>query len=151
MTVDDNAATTRRRVLGGIGIGAAVAAGLPSASLALGAPPDDEQMKVVIHVGEPGGWAPALSNLDNMTRLHPDGAYRLVVDGTAVYVLSGPSDLTPRLEALSKAGVTMLVCPNALHEHGIEPSQMPAFVDTSVPGVVALVQANRDGLVYVKP
>jgi intracellular sulfur oxidation DsrE/DsrF family protein len=147
--------TTRRQVIGGFG--AVTMTALPFASAAraqdsVPATPDGEdRMKVVLHVGESGGWAPALSNLDNMTSLHPDGEYRLVSDGTGVYFLAGPSDLTPRLEALAGKGVKIQVCPNALKEHGIAPSQLPSVIDTTVPGVVALVQAAQDGLVYVKP
>lgn len=146
---------TRRGVIAGMG--AAAVTGLPAAALARGGTPEPATgdsagvMKVVLHVGEPGGWMPALSNLDNMTALHPDGAYRLVSDGIGVYFLAGPSDLTPRLEALAARGVRIQVCPNALKEHGIAPSQLPEFIDTAVPGVVALVNAARDGLVYVKP
>ena len=55
------------------------------------------------------------------------------------------------LEHLAGAGVQLQVCPNALHEHGIDPGTIPTFAQTNLGGVVALVLAHHEGFVYVKP
>ncbi|MFM9105838.1 MAG: hypothetical protein ACKOWF_03985 [Chloroflexota bacterium] len=140
--------TRRRAVIGGLG--AAIVAA-PAAGAAPATPAAEDPMRVVLHVGEPGGWAPALSNLDNMTSLHPDGEFRLVADGLSVYMIAGPSDLYPKLETMASRGAAIMICPNALREHGIAPSQLPAYMDASEPGVVALARAQREGFAYVKP
>jgi len=55
------------------------------------------------------------------------------------------------LTQLVAAGVELQVCPNALQEHGIDPTTIPTFAQTSLGGVVALVLAQHEGFAYVKP
>ena len=76
---------------------------------------------------------------------------RVVVDGSAVLNLQGGNSVTNELTKLAAAGVEVQVCPNALKEHQIDPATIPSYADTSLGGVVALVQAHREGFVYVKP
>ena len=59
--------------------------------------------------------------------------------------------LQHELGQLAGSGVQLQVCPNALHEHGIDPATIPSFAQTSLGGVVALVLAQQEGFVYVKP
>ena len=111
-------------------------------------PPD---FKVVLHVSEEQHWAYARSNLANLTHDWPRARIRVVVDGSAVYTLQGDNDLTAGLAAAAAAGVEFQVCPNALREHGIDPSTIPAFAQVKLGGVVALVAAQHEGYAYVKP
>ncbi|MGI9253838.1 MAG: DsrE family protein [Thermomicrobiales bacterium] len=143
--------SSRRTVIGGLGA-AMTAAALPAAALAQGTPAADAaQVRVVFHVASPDHWDYALSNLDNLLKAAPDGAYQVVTDGTAVYVLAGANDIVAHLGRLSEAGVFIRVCPNALAEHAIDVSELPAWMNTELGGVLALVEANRAGYVYVKP
>jgi uncharacterized protein len=111
-------------------------------------PPD---FKVVLHAAEEQNWPYVLSNLRNLTQEWPRAHLRVVVDGTAVYTLQGENDLTTELAKMDAAGVEVHVCPNALHEHQIDPTTIPSYAQTSLGGVVALVLAQHEGFVYVKP
>ena len=107
--------------------------------------------KVVLHAAEVQNWPYVLSNLRNLTQEWPRAQLRVVVDGSVVTSLQGANNLTTELAQLAGAGVQLQVCPNALHEHGIDPGSIPSFAQTSLGGVVALVQAHHEGFVYVKP
>jgi len=111
-------------------------------------PPD---FKVVLHAAEVQNWPYVLSNLRNLTQEWPRAQLRIVVDGSAVTSLQGTNNLTTELAQFNTAGVELQVCPNALREHGIDPATIPAFAQTSLGGVVALVLAHQEGFVYVKP
>jgi uncharacterized protein len=107
--------------------------------------------KVVLHAAEVQNWPYVLSNLNNLSQEWPRAQLRVVVDGSAVTSLQGTNNLTTELAQLAGAGVQLQVCPNALHEHGIDPGSIPSFAQTSLGGVVALVLAHQEGFVYVKP
>jgi intracellular sulfur oxidation DsrE/DsrF family protein len=124
----------------------------PAASQAVAATPAiPADFKVVLHAAEVQNWPYVLSNLRNLTQEWPQAQLRVVVDGSAVTSLQGTNNLTTELAQLTGAGVELQVCPNALHEHGIDPGTIPTFAQTSLGGVVALVVANHEGFVYVKP
>lgn len=114
-----------------------------------GGVPDD--FKVVLHAAEVQNWQYVLSNLRNLTAEWPRARLRVVVDGSAVLALQGENAITREWASLAEAGVDLRVCPNALHEHQIDPATIPAFANTSLGGVIALVQAHQEGFVYVKP
>src|SRR4051812_32378390 len=154
---------SRRRALQSVGATLITAAGFaehapdalaqsPATSVAVAAtptiPPD---FKVVLHAAEVQNWPYVLSNLRNLTQEWPQAQLRVVVDGSAVTSLQGTNNLTTELAQLNAAGVELQVCPNALHEHEIDPATMPAFAQTTLGGVVALVLAYHEGFVYVKP
>jgi intracellular sulfur oxidation DsrE/DsrF family protein len=69
----------------------------------------------------------------------------------AVTGLQGENNLTTELGRLAAVGVQVQVCPNALHEHRIDPATMPDYAQTSLGGIMALVLAHQEGFVYVKP
>ncbi len=89
--------------------------------------------------------------MKNLTQEWPQAQLRVVVDGSAVASLQGANNLTTELAQLAEAGVQLQVCPNALHEHGIDPGTIPTFAQTNLGGVVALVLAQHEGFAYVKP
>jgi intracellular sulfur oxidation DsrE/DsrF family protein len=107
--------------------------------------------KVVLHAAEVENWPYVLSNLKNLTQEWPQAQLRVVVDGSAVTSVQGTNNLTTELAQLAEAGVQLQVCPNALREHGIDPGTIPAYAQTSLGGVVALVLAHHEGFAYVKP
>jgi intracellular sulfur oxidation DsrE/DsrF family protein len=124
----------------------------PAASPAVAATPAiPADFKVVLHAAEVQNWPYVLSNLRNLTQEWPRAQLRVVVDGSAVTSLQGTNNLTNQLAQLAEADVQLQVCPNALHEHGIDPGAIPSFAQTSLGGVVALVLAHHEGYVYVKP
>jgi uncharacterized protein len=154
---------SRRRALQTAGAALVAAAGItehaadasaqsPSASPAVAATPAiPADFNVVLHAAEVQNWPYVLSNLRNLTQEWPQARLRVVVDGSAVTSLQGTNNLTTELAQFAGAGVELQVCPNALHEHGIDPGTIPTFAQTSLGGVVALVLAHHEGFVYVKP
>jgi uncharacterized protein len=149
---------SRRGALGQLGAALAagsVAAARPEALLAQEATPEGgspvpPDFKVVLHASYEQHWVYVMSNLRNLQHLWPEAKLRVVVDGSAVYTLQGENKLTSELAKLA-AKAEIFVCPNALREHGIEASTIPAFANTEFGGVEALVLANQEGFVYVKP
>jgi intracellular sulfur oxidation DsrE/DsrF family protein len=115
------------------------------------APEIPADFKVVLHAAEEQNWQYVLSNLRNLTEEWPEAHLRVVVDGSAVLNLQGGNSITNELTKLAAAGVEMQVCPNALKEHQIDPATIPTYAQTTLGGVVALVLAQREGFVYVKP
>ena len=154
---------SRRRALQTAGAALVIASGIaentpdaraqsPAASPAVVATPTmPADFKVVLHAAEVQNWPYVLSNLRNLTQEWPQARLRVVVDGSAVTSLQGTNNLTTELTQLAGAGVQLQICPNALREHGIDPATVPAFAQTSLGGVVALVLAHHEGFVYVKP
>ena len=151
--MDDNAAVDRDR-RGALLTGAAAAAGLLAAGAASGqapAAPSPRPLKIVLHVSDPDGWAPALSNAKNLAAQHPSIRVRIVTDGGGVYGLQGANDLSALMAAVAKGGVQFEACHNALDEKKIAPASLPSFVKVVPAGVIALAQAQADGYAYVKP
>jgi len=158
-----DAAWSRRRALQSAGAAVVTAAGIvehaqsaaaqsPTGSPAVAATPAiPADFKVVLHAAEVENWPYVLSNLKNLTHDWPQAQLRVVVDGSAVTSLQGVNNLTTELAQLAGAGVQLQVCPNALHEHGIDPGTIPTYAQTNLGGVVALVLAQHEGFAYVKP
>ncbi len=151
--------TVNRRTALAAGAGA-VAIGVvghhPARSLAQDATPAaipdvPEDFKVVLHAAQEQDWIYVLSNLDNLTTEWPQASLRVVVDGSSVYTLASDNDLSTHLGELAEKGVEVHVCPNALKEHQIDASAIPAWALTNLGGVVALVQAMNQGFLYIKP
>jgi uncharacterized protein len=157
-----DAGWSRRRALQSAGAALVTAVGIaghapdaaaqsPAASPAAATPTIPADFKVVLHAAEVQNWPYVLSNLRNLTQEWPRSQLRVVVDGSAVTSLQGENNLTAELAKFARAGVQLQVCPNALHEHGIDPATIPSLAQTSLGGVVALVVAHHEGFVYVKP
>jgi intracellular sulfur oxidation DsrE/DsrF family protein len=111
-------------------------------------PPD---FKVVPHAAEVENWQFVLSNVRNLTTEWPRARLRVVVDGSAVTALQGENNLTIELGTLAAQGVVVQICPNALHDHDINPATVPTYAQITLGGVVALVLAQHEGYAYVKP
>ena len=150
---------TRRGALKRMGATVAVAGAMaPAARLAAaqegtpaGTPVVPPDFRVVLHAAEEQHWVYVLSNLRNLTQEWPEARLRVVVDGSAVFNLQGENAITRELGKVVTAGVEVQVCPNALREHEIDAASIPPYAQTTLGGVVALVLAQREGFVYVKP
>jgi intracellular sulfur oxidation DsrE/DsrF family protein len=148
---------SRRRALQSAGVALVTAVGIAEhapgavAQTPAATPTIPADFKVVLHAAEVQNWQYVLSNLRNLTQEWPRARLRVVVDGSAVTSLQGANNLTAELDTFAKAGVELQVCPNALHEHGIDPATIPTFAKTDLGGVVALVLAQHEGFAYVKP
>src|SRR3954471_4604073 len=155
-----DAAWSRRRALQSAGAAVVTAVAIaehaqdtaaqsPTGSPAVAATPAiPADFKVVLHAAEVENWPYVLSNLKNLTQEWPRAQLRVVVDGSAVTSLQGTNNLTTELAQLAGAGVQVQVCPNALHEHAIDPGTIPSYAQTNLGGVVALVLAQHEGFAY---
>ncbi len=132
----------------------AAAAGMLVAGVAAAqtpAAPAPGALRIVLHVSDPDGWPPALSNAKNLTAQFPTIKVKIVTDGGGVYGLQGANDLVSSMAAVARAGVPIEACHNALDEKRIAPASLPAFVKVVPAGVIALAQAQAEGYAYVKP
>jgi intracellular sulfur oxidation DsrE/DsrF family protein len=125
--------------------------GLAQEATPAAVPDVPNDFKVVLHAAQEQDWVYVLSNLENLTHEWPNASLRVVVDGSSVYTLASENDLSSRLGAQVEKGVEVYVCPNALREHKIDVSEVPAWAKTGLGGVVALVQAMNQGYHYIKP
>ena len=155
MREERTAAVSRRSALrlgaGSLAAGLVTAAAVRAEAQQTSASRAKGPLKIVFHVSDPDGWAPALSNVRNMVAQHPDAKLRLVVDGGGVYLLAGMNDMTPLFARYAADGVEFQACHNALREKKIDPASVPAGVKVVPAGVVALTESQRDGYAYIKP
>jgi intracellular sulfur oxidation DsrE/DsrF family protein len=105
----------------------------------------------VLHAAQADHWVYVQSNIRNLQEEWTEARIRVIVDGNAVSALVGESDLTTALADAIAKGLQLYICPNALREHGIPIDQVRLDADVELGGVIALVLANQDGYVYVKP
>ena len=110
-----------------------------------------KELKIVLHVDEPGRWMAALSNLRNLTRDYPAARVRVVVNGEGIYAFQGTNDLTRRMAGAAGHGVEFQVCENSLRSHRVDAATLPEYVKPVPAGVVALAEAQADGFAYIKP
>ncbi|GAA5534014.1 DsrE family protein [Deinococcus aluminii] len=108
-------------------------------------------LKLVLHVDQADRWPAALTNLANLTRDYPDADVRVVANGAGVYAFLGDTDLLGKMRQASEHQVRFEVCANALHEHAIDPGQLPDWAQVVPAGVVALAEAQQGGYAYIKP
>ena len=108
-------------------------------------------LKLVLHVSEAGGWHALLGNLANLTALEDRPEVRVVVNGSAVYVLQGEHDQLAHMAQAAAKGVTFQVCRNSLRAHDIPAQKLPDWAQVVPAGVLALAEAQRDGFAYIKP
>lgn len=145
----------RRALLTGAAAAGLMAAGAATAQAPAAGParaaPAPGSLKIVLHVSDPDGWPPALSNARNLSAQFPTIKVRIVTDGSGVYSLQGTNDLVATMAAVARAGVPIEACHNALDEKKIAPASLPAFVKVVPAGVIALAQAQAEGYAYVKP
>ena len=147
----DHESTTDHARRDALRTGAAAAVGLLAAGAAAAQAPAPGALKIVLHVSDPDGWPPALSNAKNLTAQFPTIKVKIVTDGGGVYGLQGATDLVSAMAAVARAGVPIEACHNALDEKKIAPASLPAFVKVVPAGVIALAQAQAEGYAYVKP
>ena len=108
-------------------------------------------LKIVLHVSEPNGMLPALSNVKNLATQGSSVKLRVVVDGTGVYMLQGNTNITPLFQKYADLGVEFQACHNSLDEHHIAAASVPKGFKIVPMGVLALAEAQDAGYRYVKP
>ena len=146
---DDKGCDFDRRSLVMLGGAAAVlgAAASASAQTSQTARP----LKIVLHVSDPDGWPPALSNARNLAQKYPAVKVRVIADGGGVYGYQGSNDIVSAMAMAAKAGVEFQACHNALDEKQISVTSLAPYVKVVPAGVIALAEAQGEGFAYVKP
>ena len=130
--------------------GATVALGAVTSAGAQTSPPA-QALKIVLHVSDPDGWPPALSNARNLSKKYPAVKVRVIADGGGVYGYQGDNDIVAAMAVAAKAGVEFQACHNALDEKQIAVTSLAAFIKVVPAGVISLAEAQREGFAYVKP
>ena len=138
-----------RRSLVLLGGAATVLGAAASASAQIS--PTARPLKIVLHVSDPDGWPPALSNARNLAQKYPEVKVRVVADGSGVYGYQGSNDIVSVMATTAKAGVEFQACHNALDEKQIPVTSLAPYVKVVPAGVIALAEAQREGYAYVKP
>ena len=108
-------------------------------------------LKIVLHVSDPAGWPPALSNARNLAQKYPAVKVRVIADGGGVYGYQGSNDIVAAMAATAKTGVEFQACNNALDEKKIAVTSLAPFVKVVPAGVIGLAEAQADGFAYIKP
>jgi intracellular sulfur oxidation DsrE/DsrF family protein len=127
------------------------AAALAATSAAAQTTPAARPLKIVLHVSDPDGWPPALSNARNLSQKYPAVKVRVVADGGGVYGYQGSNDIVAAMAATAKSGVEYQACNNALDEKKIPAASLAPFVKVVPAGVIALAESQAEGYAYVKP
>ena len=109
------------------------------------------ELKVVLHVSEADRWHAALGNLANIVQHAPQPETRVVVNGSAVYVLQGQHNQLEHMAKAAAKGVAFQVCRNSLRAHDIPEDALPDWATVVPGGVIALAEAQRNGFAYIKP
>lgn len=113
--------------------------------------PTTRPLKIVLHVSDPDGWPPALSNARNLAQKYPAVKVRVIADGSGVYGYQGNNDIVSVMATTAKAGVEFQACHNALDEKQIPVTSLAPYVKVVPAGVIALAEAQGEGYAYIKP
>lgn len=111
--------------------------------------------KVVFHVDEIEKWGLALANVTNLLAgmEHYTIKVKVVANSVAVRAFSKvvESRFAKIMSDLSKQGVRLVACNNALKNQNLDPGELLEFVEVVPAGVVELVRLQHQGYAYLKP
>lgn len=105
----------------------------------------------LLHVTEADKWPRVLSNLGNLTELGLAGRVRVMINGTAIYVLQGEHDWIQAMRRASEAGAIFEVCERSLANHGISADSIPEWVTPIWAAVPVIAEHVAEGYTYIKP
>jgi intracellular sulfur oxidation DsrE/DsrF family protein len=111
-------------------------------------------IKVVFHVDEVDKWGLVIANVKNLLNgIEIDqSAIEIVANSKAVsrYVKTQENEETI-FEELSKKGVLIVACNNALNSLSIKKETLYSFVKIVPIGVKELIEKQQEGYAYIKP
>jgi len=142
-----------RRTLMKVATGGVAAAGLlavaPSAAPSVAAAFVPNNFRAAIHVTSEDGMQYAYSALETIANNYSKASGRLIIDGAAVKLLTTDVGLS-NVKSAHDAGAEIVAANDALAINGIDPTTLPDYVDTSNPGVIAVVDSQVKGFHYYK-
>ena len=143
-----------RRALMKVAAGGLVVGGI------LGAAPSSESrveaafvpnnFRATVHVTTQEAIPFALSSLHTIAENYSKATGRLIIDGNAVTSLSDQGFLD-QLKNAKDAGAEIAAASDALQINGIDPASLPDYIDWSLPGIIAVLEADTKGYHYFKP
>ena len=105
--------------------------------------------RAAIHVTSEDGMQYAYSALETIANNYSKASGRLIIDGAAVKLLTTDDGLS-NVKSVHDAGADVVAASDALAINGIDPSTLPDYIDTSNPGVIAVVDSQVKGFHYYK-
>jgi len=114
-----------------------------------------EDIRLLIHVAQKERWEVAVTNALNFLKNRQPGdnlQVCLVANADSVTrCIKCDRPLFDRLKQLVLDGGHIYLCENALAAFDIKRSRLPEFFETVPAGIMALVELQRDGWIYVRP
>ncbi|MFD1393809.1 DsrE family protein [Lacticaseibacillus jixianensis] len=110
-------------------------------------------MNTIFHIDESAKWPTVLSNVPNYLAAAKaagvQGQVELLINGAPVVDAKTGSaiDLAP----LVKAGVTVVVCHNAMASHHVAEADLQPGLTVVPAGVFELAKRQHEGYAYIKP
>jgi len=109
-------------------------------------------LRVIFHVDDYGLWPMVLKNVRNFLAAEPDSTIEVLANGSAVaFYLIHQKALGDTWQDLFTKGVTFKACRNAMNEHQMSESVLPAAVIPVPSGVVELARKQAEGFAYIRP
>ncbi|EKB3329222.1 DsrE family protein [Salmonella enterica subsp. enterica serovar Chandans] len=113
-------------------------------------------MKIIFHVPELSRSIPCLNNVKNYLKLSvqpEDEAIRIVFNAEAVKSLISQEESAVRWLSLCEEYpcIKLLVCRNSLQGYSLSPDTLINKVEVIPAAVVALVEFQKNGWIYLRP
>ena len=112
-------------------------------------------MKAKFHVDQSEPFRLAVGNIQNLIAYcqeeKADWEIELLLNGEAVTLAQQKKNEANDLSALSRAGVKIAVCRNAMKKYGITPQELIPEGTVVPAGVAELVLRQGQGFAYIKP
>lgn len=97
----------------------------------------------------------ALTNVTNLLNAIPGQTHHLVMlfNGPAVQMLTSQNAAAymEKILPLQGAGVSFMVCNNALRHFTVDPADLIPGCEIVPAGVVSLIELQQEGYAYIKP
>jgi len=134
-----------RRALMKVAAGGLLAGGMlaaaPRISGGVEAADVPNNFRAVVHITHQENFPYAFSTLEIIAKNYKKATGRLILDGDAVKGLTD-DDILGQIKTASDAGAEIYAASDALSINGIDPSSLPKYVNSSDPGVIAVVDAQ---------
>lgn len=103
----------------------------------------------LVHVTNEDGLQYAYSALSVIAEHYKDAKGRLVIDGSAVKILTTDDGLN-NIKAIHDQGSDIVAASDALQINGIDKDSLPDYIDTDNPGIIAVIDGLTKGFQYYK-
>jgi uncharacterized protein len=112
------------------------------------------QIKAVFHIDEVEKWKLLIGNVKNLVKALADNQFEIEIVANSVAVTEykmKSSVFSNEFDELSKIGIRLCACGNALNGLEIKPEEIFDFVEVVPAGVKEIIEKQLVGFAYVKP